>query len=293
MTLYSKQYWNMVQTFAYYGFRMRDQSTTLGFLWTLLHPLILFSILYLLFKQRLGAEIPHFGVYLLIGIVHWNMFATATSKAVNSLIARRDMVVGMNFPRELIVFGDVGAALLSSALEFGVLVLFAAIIAVPVSPLWLLLPFVFIIQAIFSLAVALILSAANVFVRDVERIWTLVIRIGFFAVPIFYPITILSDPVARRVTVRNRVHLDRGIDITQLRNGVLSPGRNRICGETLDGIDKTGKCYEAISSEAVDCAVDAAIHPRTRPEIEPNTKFRGAQEHLFGNRRGRQGRAHR
>ncbi len=84
---YSEQYWNMARTFAYYGFRMRDQSTILGFIWTLLYPLLLFIILFALFRQRLGADIPNFSVYLLIGIVHWNMFASATNKAVNSLVS--------------------------------------------------------------------------------------------------------------------------------------------------------------------------------------------------------------
>jgi len=200
---YSEQYWNMARTFAYYGFRMRDQSTVLGFIWTLLHPLLLFLILFVLFRQRLGADIPNFAVYLLIGIVHWNMFANATNKAVNSLVSRRDMVVGMNFPRELIVFGDVGAALISSSLEFLVLILFAAIMGVPLSFAWLLVPIVFAIQSVLVVAVSLIVAGLQVFVRDVERIWSLLIRVGFFAVPIFYSLSILSGPWARAVILAN------------------------------------------------------------------------------------------
>ncbi len=203
MSPYSEQYWNMARTFAYYGFRMRDQSTVLGFLWTLLYPLLLFLILFTLFRQRLGSDIPNFAVYLLIGIVHWNMFATSTNKAVNSLVARREMVVGMNFPRELIVFGDVGAALISSSLEFLVLIIFAAFMDVQLSLTWLLVPVVFAIQSILVLGTSLIVAALQVFVRDVERVWSLLIRIGFFAVPIFYPLSIVSDPLARSVLLAN------------------------------------------------------------------------------------------
>lgn len=200
---YSEQYWSMARTFAYYGFRMRDQSTVLGFIWTLLYPLLLFIILFGLFRQRLGADIPNFSVYLLIGIVHWNMFATATNKAVNSLVSRRDMVVGMNFPRELIVFGDVGAALISSSLEFLVLIIFAAIMSESLGLTWLLVPLVFVCQSVLVLAVSLIVAALQVFIRDVERIWSLLIRVGFFAVPIFYPLSIVTDASARAVIFAN------------------------------------------------------------------------------------------
>ncbi len=203
ISLYSEQYWNMARTFAYYGFRMRDQSTVLGFIWTLLYPLLLFLILFALFRQRLGADIPNFAVYLLIGIVHWNMFGNATNKAVNSLVSRRDMVVGMNFPRELIVFGDVGAVLISSALEFLVLIVFAAVMGAPLSLAWLLVPVVFAIQSVLVMAASLIVAALQVFVRDIERIWSLLIRIGFFAVPIFYPLSIVSDSWARAVILAN------------------------------------------------------------------------------------------
>lgn len=203
MSRYTQQYWYLARTFAYFGFRMRDQSTVLGFIWTLLYPLLLFVILFTLFRQRLGAEIPNFSVYLLIGIVHWNMFATATGKAVNSLVARREMVVGMNFPRELIVLGDVGAALISSALEFLVLIVFTAVLGVQISAAWLLIPVIFAIQSILVLGTSLVLASLQVFVRDVERVWSLIVRVGFFAVPIFYQISIVSDPIFRGVLLAN------------------------------------------------------------------------------------------
>jgi ABC-2 type transport system permease protein len=193
----------MAGTFAYYGFKMRDQSTVLGFLWTLLHPLLLFVILFTLFRQRLGADVPHFGVYLLIGIVHWSLFSTATGKAVNCLISRREMVVSMNFPRELLVLGDVGGVTVSSLLEFFVVCCFALAVGVSFKTTWLLLPLVFTGQLIFVVAISLLISSVQVFVRDTERIWSLILRMGFFAVPIFYPITMLSDGMSRKIVLGN------------------------------------------------------------------------------------------
>ena len=203
MQTFSKQYLGMVGTFAYYGFKMRDQSTILGFLWTLLHPLLLFAILFMIFRQRLGTDIPHFGVYLLLGIVHWSLFATATGKAVNSIVSRSDMVVNMQFPKELIVLGDLGAIAASSLLEFLVVCLFSIAVGVTFKATWLLVPLVFMSQLILVVAVSLVLSSLQVFVRDIERIWSLVLRMGFFAVPIFYPVSMLTDDLSRKLVLAN------------------------------------------------------------------------------------------
>jgi ABC-2 type transport system permease protein len=203
MRPFSRQYLQMAGAFAYYGFKMRDQSTILGFVWTLLHPLLLFVILFMLFRQRLGAGIPNFGVYLLIGIVNWSLFSTATSKAVNCILARRDMVVSMKFPRELIVLGDVGGVAASSLLEFLVVCCFALAVGVAFKATWLLLPLVFLAQLIFVVAVSLVLASLQVFVRDTERIWSLILRMGFFAVPVFYPMTMLADGISRSIIQAN------------------------------------------------------------------------------------------
>ena len=221
MQRYSRQYWDMVGTFAYFGFKMRDQSTILGFFWTLLHPLLLFVILFTLFRQRLGADIPHFGVYLLIGIVHWSMFAAATGKAISSVIVRRDMVVNMKFPRELIVLGDVGGVAVSSVLEFVVVICITLIVGVPFNLTWLLLPLVFFVQLIFVVAVCLMLSSVQVFVRDTERIWSLVLRMGFFIVPIFYPISMLSSGVSRELVLANPITQFMEISRTIILGGKL------------------------------------------------------------------------
>jgi ABC-2 type transport system permease protein len=225
---FSRQYLQMATTFAYYGFKMRDQSTILGFLWTLLHPLLLFLILYALFRQRLGTDIRDFGVYLLIGIVHWSLFATATSKAVNCLVSRSDMVVNMNFPRELIVLGDVGGVAASSLLEFLVVCCFALFVGVTAKPAWLLIPLVFVAQLLFVVAVSLVVASIQVFVRDTERIWSLILRMGFFAVPIFYPLAMLGEGISRAV-----VELNPLTQYMEYSRALIIEGRVPPAGELL------------------------------------------------------------
>ena len=181
-----RSYWTLLREFTITWFKLRDQGSLLGFFWTLLHPLILLLVLYLLFQQRLGADIPHFGVYLLIGIIHWSFFATATGRCVGSLVNRDQLVRNVRFPRELLVLSDVGSILISFVLEIVVLLLFVLFEGLHVRWVWLMIPVIVAIEAIFVSGVALVLASSQVFAQDIERIWSILLRIGFFLVPIFY-----------------------------------------------------------------------------------------------------------
>ena len=192
-----RRYWNLLREFTVNWFKLRDQGSLLGFFWTLLHPLMLLLVLYLLFQQRLGPDIPHFGVYLLIGIIHWSFFATATGRCVGSLVTRDDLVRNALFPRELLVFSDVGSILISFVLEVAVLLLFVLIEGLPLRWVWLMIPVIVALEAVLVSAISLMLAGAQVFVQDVERIWSILMRIGFFLVPIFYSVDAIDRVWAR------------------------------------------------------------------------------------------------
>jgi len=193
----------LLREFTIAAFRVRDQGTVLGFLWTLLHPLLMLLILYALFQGQLGERIPNFRSYLLIGITHWSFFATATSKAVTSIVQRRELVSNFPFPRALLVLSDVGAVLISFVLELVVLLLFLVWDGVPLRWAALALPLVVAVEAVLVTGVGLALACAQVFVKDTERIWGILLRIGFFLVPIFYPVALLAEGPKRAIYLLN------------------------------------------------------------------------------------------
>ena len=86
-------------------FKLRYQGSALGYMWSILKPLFLFAILYLVFDKflSLGRAIEHFPVYLLLGIVKWNFFAEATSLGLQSIVGRGDLIRKVNFPKYIIV----------------------------------------------------------------------------------------------------------------------------------------------------------------------------------------------
>ena len=171
-------------------FKLRYQGSVLGYLWSLLKPLAIFAILYVVFVRfiGLGQDIPFFAVYLLLGIVLWNYFSEVTNGSVGAIVGRGDLLRKINFPRYVIIFAGSFSGLINLVLNFVVVGLFMVLSHVDIlatSPL--ILPLILELF-IFSLAMAFFLSAAFVRFRDITYIWEVIMQGAFYATPILYPI---------------------------------------------------------------------------------------------------------
>jgi ABC-2 type transport system permease protein len=171
-------------------FKLRYQASLLGYLWTLLKPLAIFTILYLVFVQLLkfGSATPYPGVYLLFGIVIWSFFAEATGLGLASLVQRADLLRKISFPRYVLVLSVGAYALITFALSMIVMVVFLVVAQVhpTVNILWL--PPLFLELGALSMSLAFFLSAMFVRFRDLSYIWEVVLQAAFYATPIIYPL---------------------------------------------------------------------------------------------------------
>ena len=176
-------------------FKIRYQSSVLGYLWSLLKPLFIFTILYVVFTQvfRFGDDVPHFPVYLLLGIVLWNFFAETTSTGVTSVVAQGDLIRKISIPRYLPVIASSMSALINLVLNMIVVVIFAFINGVFPTLEWLLLPVLVVELYAFSLSVSFLLSALYVKFRDINYVWEVIMQAGFYATPIIYPLSFIDD----------------------------------------------------------------------------------------------------
>ena len=175
-------------------FRLRYQASVLGYLWTLLRPLALFTILYMVFVQllKIGAGIPYNAIYLLFGIVIWSFFGEVTHQGLASLVGRADLLRKISFPRYVIVARDRLLSARHLLLSMVVIVLFMVLAQVPLSLRILWLPLLFVELAAFSLSFAFFLSALFVRFRDMSYIWEVVLQAAFYATPIIYPLTLIE-----------------------------------------------------------------------------------------------------
>jgi ABC-2 type transport system permease protein len=180
-------------------FKLRYQASVLGYVWSLLKPLALFTILYLVFANllKIGASIPHYAVYLLLGIVIWGFFAETTTGGVSSLVMRADLLRKISFPRYVVVLSVGASALVSFGLNMIIIAFFLALARVSLSAGLLWLPLLLIELVALAVSLALFLSALFVRYRDMSYIWEVVLQAGFYATPIIYPLTMVPPSLAR------------------------------------------------------------------------------------------------
>lgn len=188
-------------------FKLRYQGSVLGYTWSLLKPLLLFAILYTVFVKflKLGSGIPHYPIYLLLGIVIWNFFSETTSQSLVSIVQRGDLIRKIRIPRWIIVISASVSALINLGLNLIVIVVFLLLNRVDIRSTILLLPLNLLEVYIFALGVSFILAAAFVKFRDLTNIWEITLQAGFYLTPIFYPLTLISKVEYQKILLINPV----------------------------------------------------------------------------------------
>lgn len=172
--------------------RLRQQSTFLGFLWTMLNPALMFAVLYGLFVKWLGNTQNDYAVFLLIGIVQWNFFASATSYSLSSVLRHGPMLKSYPLPFEIPVLASAFSIYFSHLMELLALALLVVIFRNPPSFPWLWLLVIDAAYLALAAGTGLILAGLFVFFSDLERIWSILLTAGFFLTPVFYPLSVLS-----------------------------------------------------------------------------------------------------
>lgn len=174
-------------------FKLRYQGSVLGYLWSLLKPLMLFAILYVVFIHflRFGSGGEHFAVQLLLGIVLWTFFTEATGQGMQAIVARGDLIRKINFPKYIIVISGTISALINLTLNLVVVFIFILLNGVDLKWSVLLFPFNVLELYIFALALAFLLAALYVKFRDIAHIWEVFLQGVFYATPILYPLSMV------------------------------------------------------------------------------------------------------
>lgn len=199
-----------------------DQTTVLGYLWIFLHPLVMLLVLYAFFSRRVGEGIPHYAIYLLIGLVQFTHFSKSTASAMRVLYRMRSLATNVIFPKDVLVY----SSLLSDAPEFLISMVATVVIAgltgVPLSWALLALPLVIVLQLLLVLWVSLLLAVLYVFVHDLDNVYEVALRLLFFVTPIIYSPSILS-PTARRIALLNPLTHVIGYSRSLILDGHLPP----------------------------------------------------------------------
>jgi ABC-2 type transport system permease protein len=203
------RFWHLTFNIARTEWKLRFFGSALGYLWQLVRPLLMFSVLWVFFtvighigrgpSAAPGRPNHFYGAQLLGSIVLFTFFAEATAGAVKSVVDNEALVRKIQFPRMVIPLSVVLLASFNLGLNLVVVFIFA--IAAGVRPMlsWLELPLILAMLAVFTAGVAMLLSSLYVYFRDVAPIWEVLSQVLFYASPVIIPITTVQAKVSATV----------------------------------------------------------------------------------------------
>jgi ABC-2 type transport system permease protein len=179
--------------------KVKYKNSALGFLWSLLNPILYLIVFWVVFDVVLGSGIPDFPVFLLAGLLPWNLFSTSLGSATSSIVENASLVNKVRFPREILALAGIGAALVHFCLQ--AVVLGGALGVFGFAPAWEYLPVValaLVVLLVLGAGLGIALAAINVYLRDTQHLLELVLLAWFWITPIVYQYQLLADKLAEK-----------------------------------------------------------------------------------------------
>lgn len=212
------EYRGLIKKLAVTDLKIRYKNSVLGIIWSLLQPLLMFLVLYVVFSTIFAnALVPDYPLYLLLGIISWGFLEKATSFSLNSIVGKPNLVKKIYFPREVLVISSCLTALMMTMLELVVFAVYMLVYGKIPTMLALLFPLVLLVEFVFVLGISLAIASLNVRFRDIQWIWAVVMQAAFFMTPIMYSISVLDKAPFASVLKYNPM----GVIMEMLRGSLI------------------------------------------------------------------------
>lgn len=166
------------------SFKLQNEGSYLGLLWYIFEPMTFFFVFFFV-RHIVGKDIEHYPVYLLIGLLMFNFFRTATSGSLRAIISNSGLITNMKIQHEVFVFAAFIHAVYEHLFELIFLVIALIYYGLPVWYMIFYLP-IFILLSLFTMGISLMLAASAVYINDLANLWNVITRILWFITPIFY-----------------------------------------------------------------------------------------------------------
>jgi lipopolysaccharide transport system permease protein len=189
-------WWDTLQVLVGRELRAHFKGSFLGFLWAILSPLGTVAILQIVFSRILPLNIPNYAAFIYSGMLPWSWFDSAIQAGTTTLSDNRDLVRKPFFQRPLLPAVVISANFMLYLLALPVLAILLVANRVPLSPTILLLPVVWAVQAVFTLAATTLVAALAVLIRDVKHLVGVGMMLWFYLTPVFYDLDLVSPKVA-------------------------------------------------------------------------------------------------
>ncbi|MDE1725688.1 MAG: ABC transporter permease [Thaumarchaeota archaeon] len=198
---------SLIWLLAVTDLRLRYRNSVLGFFWSILEPLLMLTVLYVVFSFILRSNIQNYPLFLLTGLIVWNAFSRGTVMSSNCILARGGIVLNAFFPRIVLPISAVITSFLMMFFEMLVYIAFVIIFHFQSPPVAILVPFSLIPLFLLTLGISLPLSTLNVIYRDISYIWNVIVQAGFFLTPIIYTIDIFPKNIQSIIMLNPMAHV--------------------------------------------------------------------------------------
>ncbi len=172
--------------------KVRYQRSILGMVWTLLNPLLQMAVYTLVFSTIMQVGVPGFPVFLLSGLLPWNLLAMATTLSSNSLLGNQGLIRKVAAPQAVYPLSVVGSKLFDLVMSLVPMALLATLLGRPPGISWLFLVPAVLFATAFTAGLSLLFSSATVFFRDVRHLIDILFQIWFYLTPVLYPADFLD-----------------------------------------------------------------------------------------------------
>lgn len=187
--------WVVLKGLVKTDFRLRYQGSFLGIAWSVLKPLMMFCVMYVVFGKflRMSDGTPTYPVVLLLGISSWQFVTESTNVGLRSVVDRGDLLRKIHFPNYIVVVSATVGAMISYAINLGVVLVFALFARVQFTWRVALLPINIIELYAVTLGITLIMATMYVYFRDIAHIWEVLQQLVFYGMPIIYPLSYVTN----------------------------------------------------------------------------------------------------
>jgi len=187
------EYTELLTNLVIRDLKVRYKRSVLGFLWTMLNPLLMMIVFTVVFSTVFRFAVENFIVYFLSAYLIWTFFSQSTSAALVSIVGSADLIKKIYIPKAILVLATVISGLVNFAFALVPLALVLILTGDHITLSWLFLPISIILIAVFALGVSLLLSAVTVFFYDVAEMYQVVLAAWMYLTPIFYPLDIIPE----------------------------------------------------------------------------------------------------
>ena len=188
MNLFSDlyNYREFLQTSVKKDIRGKYKGSFLGVLWSFINPLLSVVVYAIVFSKIMRFNIDNYLIYLITGVLPWTFFTTSINAGMNSILFNANIIKKVYFPRIILPISSVTSCLINFLISCIVIVLFVLFSGIGITIHLLWLPLIAIIQYFLCLGFVFVLSAIEIYVRDIEHIVTFFLSMAFYVTPILY-----------------------------------------------------------------------------------------------------------